>query len=155
MKKILLSMAAVSALAIGAPAAAQFSNSSYQGGAYTDVNANVGARIGQLQARLQAGVQSGAINREEARALRQQLRQLRDLERQYNVNGLTGRERADLQLRIRNLRQQIRYAEGGQGNYRNGDYDDDDYARGQRVDRDRDGYDDRDHDRDGRWRSGR
>ena len=151
MKKILLSMAAVSALAIGAPAAAQFSNSSYQGGAYTDVNANVGARIGQLQARLQAGVQSGAINREEARALRQQLRQLRDLERQYNVNGLTGRERADLQLRIRNLRQQIRYAEGGQGNYRNGDYDDDDYARGQRVDRDRDGYDDRDHERDGRW----
>ena len=158
MKKILLSMAALSALSIGAPAAAQYSNggyqnsnSGYQNRAYTDVNGNVGARIGQLQARIQAGIQSGAISRQEAVTLRQQLRQLRDLERHYAVNGLTGRERADLQLRIRNLRQQIRYAEGGQGSYRNGGYDDDGYGRGQSVGRDRDGYGDRDYDRDGRW----
>jgi hypothetical protein len=169
MKKILLSMAALSALSIGAPAAAQYSNggyqnsnSGYQNRAYTDVNGNVGARIGQLQARIQAGIQSGAISRQEAVTLRQQLRQLRDLERHYAVNGLTGRERADLQLRIRNLRQQIRYAEGGQGSYRNNGYDEDGYGRGQsigrdrdgyddRIDRNRDGYDDRDYDRDGRW----
>lgn len=150
MRKILLSMAAISALAIGAPAAAQWGGTQQNSG-YGNVNANLGARIGQLQARIQAGVQSGAISRQEAVSLRQQLRQLRDLERHYGVNGLTGRERSDLQLRIRNLRQQIRYAEGGQGNYRDRDYDDDDYGVGQRIDRDRDGYDDRDYDRDGRW----
>jgi hypothetical protein len=168
MKKILLSMAAVSALAIGAPAAAQYSNGGYQNGGYqnggyqngvhANVNGNVAARIGQLQARIQAGVQSGAISRQEAVSLRQQLRQLRDVERHYSVNGVTGREQADLQLRIRNLRQQIRYAEGGQGGYRNDGYDggyDGGYANGQRVDRDRDGYDDRDYDRDGRWEDDR
>ncbi len=165
MKKILLSMAAVSVLSIGAPAAAQSWGGSQQndGYGYRNVNANLGGRIGQLQARIQAGVQSGSISRQEAVTLRQQLRQLRDLERHYSVNGLTGREQADLQLRIRNLRQQIRYAEGGQGNYRDGGYDDDDYPRGRsadrwdddRMDRDRDDYNDRDYDRgydrDGRW----
>jgi hypothetical protein len=164
MKKILLSMAAVSALAIGAPAAAQYSNGGYQNGAYqngayqnggyANANGNIAARTDQLQARIQAGVQSGAISRQEAAPLRQQLRQLRDLERHYAVNGFTGQERADLQLRIRNLRQQIRYAEGGQGSYRNGGYDGG-YANGQRVDRDRDGYDDRDYGRDGRWEDDR
>jgi hypothetical protein len=150
MKKILLSMAAVSALAIGAPAAAQYSNGGYQNGGYANVNGNVAARIGQLQARIQAGVQSGAISRQEAVSLRQQLRQLRDVERHYGVNGITGREQADLQLRIRNLRQQIRSAEGGPGGYRQDGYDGG-YANEQRVDRNRDGYDDRDYDRDGRW----
>lgn len=154
MKKILLSMAAVSALAIGAPAAAQYSNSGYQSGGYANVNGNVGARIGQLQARIQAGVQSGAISRQEAVSLRQQLRQLRDVERHYAANGITGREQADLQLRIRNLRQQIRYAEGGQGGYRQDGYEGG-YANEQRVDRNRDGYDDRDYDRDGRWEDDR
>jgi hypothetical protein len=77
------------------------------------------------------------------------------LERQYSMNGITQQERADLQLRIRNLRQQIRYAEGGAGYRQNGQYDrddayDDNYNN-QRIDRNRDGYDDRDYDRDGSW----
>jgi len=177
MKNILMSMAAVSALAIAAPAAAQYSNSGYQGqyqgGQYQNgqyqmngnANNNLSMRIGQLQGRIQAGVQSGAISRQEAQPLRQQLRQLVRLERQYGANGLSGQERGDLQQRIQNLRQQIRYAEGGQGrNSRYGDYDQDDgYYQGQgqgqysqggqydRVDSNRDGYDDRDYDRDGRW----
>jgi hypothetical protein len=158
MKKILLGMAAVSALAVGAPAAAQYQNNGYQNRGYQDdlnVNGNLAARIGQLQGRIQAGVRSGAISQQEAVSLRQQLRDLTRIERQYSRDGLSGRERADLQLRIRNLRQQIRYAEGsGQGRYgqndrdeRYGDYDD----RQTRVDRNGDGWDDRDYDRDGRW----
>ena len=159
MKKILLGMAAVSALAVGAPAAAQqylgnYQNNGYQNG--YNVNGSLEARIGQLQTRIQTGVQSGTITRQEAVSLRQQLRQLRQVERQYSMNGLSGQERADLQLRLRNLRQQIRYAEGGRnGQYSQGgqydrDYDDDD-RYSDRMDRNRDGYDDRDYDRDGRW----
>jgi hypothetical protein len=175
MKKILFGMAAVSALAIGAPAAAQYNNGNYQtqGGYYQNQNQGYGAgaalemRVDQLQARLQAGVQRGTISRQEAVQLRAQLRQLSDIERQYSRNGFTVAERQDLQLRIRNFREQLRYAEGrgngrfnNQGRYGNqggygdqgayGQYDDR-YGQQGRIDRDRDGYDDRDYDRDGRW----
>jgi hypothetical protein len=164
MKKILLSMAAVSALAIGAPAAAQYNNGNYQSQNGYNQNrgygtgAGVEMRIDQLQARLQAGVQSGAISRQEAVQLRAQLRQISQIERQYSRNGIDVRERQDLQLRIRNLRQQIRYAEGrgnvgygNQGAYGNQGGYDDRYGQQGRIDQNRDGYDDRDYDRDGRW----
>lgn len=163
MKKTLLGMAAVSALAIAAPAAAQYSSSGYQNNA----SGSVAMRISQLQTRIQAGVQSGAISRQEAIPLRQQVRQLTRLERQYSANGLSGQERADLQQRTRDLRQQIRAADGGDrarwdrydredGYAGNDRYDrDDDYGRNDRyddrIDSNRDGYDDRDYDRDGRW----
>jgi hypothetical protein len=150
MRKILLSMAAVSALAIGAPAAAQYPNS----GASAQANGNVDARLGQLQARIQAGVQQGTITRQEAIPLRQQLRALIRLERQYSRNGISGQERADLQQRLRTLRQQVRQAEGGRGNWGGNDrWDDDNDGQnaGGRIDRNNDGYDDRDTDRDGRW----
>ena len=164
MKKTIMAAAAVSALVAAAPAAAQYQRQSQ--GQYQnsyEANGNFSARIGQLRTRLQTGVQSGSISRQEAQPLRQQLRQLVDLERQYSLNGLSGRERSDLQQRVQNLRQQIRYAEGrgyGQGqydrddDYGQGQYDRDDYGQGRgydRVDRNNDGYDDRDYDRDGRW----
>jgi hypothetical protein len=106
MNKILLSMAAVGAIAVAAPAASQ-----------TWSNANTGMgisnRIAQLDARLSAGIQSGEINRTEARALRMQVRELRNLERQYSYNGLTSAERQDLQMRLRDLREDIRMADNG------------------------------------------
>jgi hypothetical protein len=170
LKKIILSLGAVSALAIAAPAAAQYSNNGYQNSA--GANGNISARVAQLGTRLQAGIQSGTISRQEARSLRQQLQQLSQLERRYSMNGLDGRERADLQQRIRTVRQQIRVADGGNqarwdrydsedGYDRNGDYRNADdyrrdgrygeYDRNGRIDRNNDGYDDRDYDRDGRW----
>ena len=174
MKKIILSMAAISALAVAAPAVAQYpsngyqnNNNGYQDGAYG--NGNIAARVEQLRMRLQAGVQSGAISRQEARPLRLQLQQLSQLERQYSANGISSRERADLQQRMRTVRQQIRIADGGNqarwdgydredGYDRDGQYGrNDDFGRdgrGQyrdRVDSNNDGYDDRDYDRDGRW----
>ena len=179
MKTILLGMAAVTALGLGAPAAAQYANGGYQNQGYQNnvgANATMAARIERLRLRIQAGVQSGAITRAEAQPLRQQLRALTQLERQYSVGGLTGQERSDLQQRFRSLRQQIRVADGGaQGRYdrddddygqnrdgRDGRYDrdDDDYGRTQdgrdgrydrAYDRNNDGFDDRDYDRDGRW----
>ncbi len=109
MKKLLLSMAAVGALAAAAPAAAQ---SGYYG---TNANTGVGIsnQIAQLDARLQAGVSAGLIDRSEARELRMNLRDLRRLERQYSYNGLTQAERQDLRQRLRSLRQEIRVADNG------------------------------------------
>ena len=133
MKSTIMTMAAVSALAIGAPAASQ------------TANANMTNRIGNLQTQIQAGVQAGTITRAEAQPLRQQYRQLRDLERQYSVGGLTRTERQDLQNRIQNLRQQIRFAA------QNDQYRNNQYGMGGWIDRNNDGYDDRDYDRDGRW----
>lgn len=161
MKRILLNMAALSALTAGASATAQYPRDNYpsqdrgyqnQNGAY--VNGNIAARLEQLQTRIQAGVQSGEISRQEARPLRQQLRQLRQLEHQYSRNGLTGQEQSELQQRMRDLRRQVRLADGGaRGRY--DQFDRDDYGRNDkrsdRVDRNNDGWDDRDYDRDGRW----
>jgi hypothetical protein len=153
MKKILTGMVALSALAAAAPASAQYQNSYPQNaypqngygqgnGAYA--NGNLSARIGQLQARIDAGVRSGAISRQEAASLRQQLRQLVQLERRYAVNGVSGQERADLQQRIRYVRQQLRSAEGGAQARWNDDEDYNQGRYGQRAeDRNRNGVDDR------------
>lgn len=158
MNKILLSMAAISAVSIGSAGMAQYQGAvpPYQGGNYQNPNdpyADGGftARIGNLQERIQAGVQSGAITRQEAGPLRLQLRQLMQLERRYSANGFTAQERADLQQRIRNLRQQVRVADGGARGY---DRDDrDGYGQNDRYDRDdrrTGGYDDRGYNSDGR-----
>lgn len=164
MNKFFATMAAVSALAVAAPALAQpgYQQDGYRAGGSAD--ANLSARIDQLRMRLQAGVQSGSITRREAMPLRQQLRQLTMLERQFAANGISGQERGELQRRMRDLRQGIRRADGnGQARWDDDDRqdgygrdegnmrDDRGYAGGGRIDADRDGYDDRDHDRDGRW----
>ena len=151
MKTILLTMAAVGALATAAPAAAQY-------GYGSNVNAGgavgISNRIAQLEARLQAGIQAGVIDRTEARSLRMELRQISRLERQYSYNGLTQAERQDLQMRLREFRQDLRLADGGRydrdnryGSW-NDPYYEDGYAT--RIDRNNDGWDDRDYDRDGR-----
>ena len=121
MNKLLTAMAAVSALAIAAPGAAQYSN---QAGVNANVNANargavgISNRIARLEARIQAGVSAGTIDRTEARTLRQQLRNITRLERQYSRNGLTQQERADLQMRVRSFRDQLAMADGrGSGQY--------------------------------------
>lgn len=131
MKKLLTAMTAACALAAAAPAAAQYANSNFQ------------ARIQQLQTEIQTGVQAGTIRRDDARTLRGHLRVLRQTERTYALGGFTRAERQDLQNRIQNLRQQIRYAANVRTNTR--------YGQSGFIDRNRDGYDDRDYDRDGRW----
>ncbi|MEA3009782.1 MAG: hypothetical protein QOJ91_1474 [Sphingomonadales bacterium] len=168
-KLIFIALAATSAIAATAPASAQ--SGRYDGG-YANGNANGQIGTDQLQMRLQAGIRSGAISRSEAMPLREQLRQLTRLEMLYARDGISGRERADLQQRTNTLRQGIRMAErgadgrwGGDDRYGNDDgrygndngrYGNDDsrYGRGDvdsRYDRDNDGWDDRDGNRDGRW----
>ena len=114
MNKLLLSMAAVGAISVAAPAAAQ---SNWNNG--NNWNANAGGAVGisnqiaRLDARIAAGISSGEINRTEARNLRMEMRQLRQLERQYSYNGLTQTERQDLRERLRDLREDVRIADNG------------------------------------------
>ena len=142
MKKLVIALAATAAFVGAAPAVAQYASGNTQ------------IRSDQLQMQLQAGIRSGAISRAEAIPLRQQLMQLTRLERLYARDGISGRERADLQHRINDLRQGIRFAERSEGRYGR---DDDRYGRDDRgyaqggYDRNNDGWDDRDSDRDGRW----
>src|SRR5215216_6496987 len=105
MNRILLSMAAVGAITVAAPAASQTWNNNSNWNANAGGAMGISNRIAQLDARLQAGIQSGEISRSEARTLRVQIRQLRDLERQYSYNGLTQTERRDLQQRLRTVRE--------------------------------------------------
>lgn len=159
-KTLLIALAATSTIAAAAPASAQsggYGGNGYGNGGYG--NGNVEVRADQLEMRLQAGIRSGAITRAEAMPLREQLRQLTRLEMLYARDGISGRERADLQHRINSLRQGIRMAErGADGRYGRDDdrydRDDDRYGRGDvdsRYDRNNDGWDDRDGNRDGRW----
>lgn len=121
MKKLLMAMTAIGALAAAAPAAGQgYDNDRYDDRRYDNQrgwnaggSAGIENRIAQLDARLQAGISAGLIDRAEARDLRMQLRDLRRLERQYSVNGLTQVERQDLQARLREARQDLRLADNG------------------------------------------
>ncbi|MGA9581969.1 MAG: hypothetical protein WBR13_08385 [Allosphingosinicella sp.] len=114
MNKILLSMAAVGAIAVAAPAASQTNwNGNNPNSWNANANAGIANRIAQLDARVQAGIRSGDINRTEATNLRAQLRYLARLEGRYGANGFTQAERRDLQQRLRTVRQQVRVADNG------------------------------------------
>ena len=133
MTKILMALAAGTALATAAPAVSQTALN-------TNTNSHMAVRIGQLQADLQAQIQAGTITRNEARPIRAQLRELRQLEAQYSANGLTWTERQDLQTRIRDLRGQINLAARNDLTR---------YGANTWIDNNRDGIDDRDLNRDG------
>lgn len=134
MNRTIMTMAAVSALAIGAPAISQ------------TANANWSNRVGNLQTQIQAGVQAGTITSAEAQPLREQYRLLNQMERQYSRDGLTRTERQDLQNRIQTLRNQIRLAARNDATrYR--------AAASTMIDVNRDGWDDRDTNRNGRLES--
>jgi hypothetical protein len=106
MNRLVILALAGSAATLTVPAAAQNWN-------YGSGSASINSRIAQLDARLQAGIQSGEINRQEARTLRQQMRDLRRLQSRYSSNGLSRVEQDDLRDRIRFTRQQIRMADNG------------------------------------------
>lgn len=178
MSKIFLAGAAASGLIGAGSAAAQYSQPRYDQSQYGQprydqsqydryddgrgsAQANFRNRITTLQNRIQIGVQTGAITRIEAAPLREQLRQIQQLERRYAPGGFTQSERTQIQPRIQSLRQQIAGAERNDyasprtsqddawgyepddrstGRYGRNDYDRDD--RGGRYGEDTRGYDD-------------
>lgn len=113
MKKLLAMAVAVGALAIAAPASAQ---------AWQSIN----ERQARLDQRIDVGVRNGSLTRQEAMRLRGEFNDLARLEARYRRDGLTMRERADLDRRFDALSAQIRYERhdqqdrwDGRGNGRN------------------------------------
>ena len=100
-------------LAAGAPAVSQVGSGyryNYQDPYY---------QIQQLRQRLESGIQTRRISQREGYRLRQELGGLYQLASRYNSNGLSRYEREDLNRRIANLRERIRYAHRG-SDYRGG-----------------------------------
>lgn len=96
MKKILIPIIAVSALAaatLPAVASAQ----------------PINQRQDQLERRIDMGLRNGSLTRNEAYRLRAELRDTERLEHRYRRGGLSGWERADLDRRFDRISAQIRY----------------------------------------------
>ncbi len=114
MKKILIPMIAVSALAATTvPALAQSYGANGYGPqrapAYGQSNwQNINARQAMLDRRIDQGVRNGSITRAEAFRLRAQFNQIARLEVSYRRNGLNAWERQDLDRRFDRLSASIR-----------------------------------------------
>lgn len=96
MKKILISIAAVSALSAAAVPAIASAQS-------------INDRQAMLDRRIEMGLRNGSLTRGEAYRLRAELRDTERLERHYRRGGLSGWERADLDRRFDRISAQIRY----------------------------------------------
>jgi TolA-binding protein len=145
MRKVLISLAvAASALAVAAPASAQYFPAP-QGNAY-GYNNNYGqvrrlqVRINQIQRQIDQLDRRNVLSNKEARRLRDESRSLERRLAKVSRYGLNPRERQDIEVRIARLEQRVRY-EANDGNRRYGSR----YNNNQRgyMDRDRDGRDDR------------
>lgn len=115
MKKILISLMAASALAGAAmPAAAQ----------------PINQRQAQIERRIDIGLRNHSLTYREASRLRAEADRIQRLEYRYRRDGLSRWERADLDRRLDQLSQQIRFErhdrDYGQGY---GDRHHDDYRR--------------------------
>jgi hypothetical protein len=108
MKTLIAALAAVTTVtAVAAPAAAQ-SYDRHAGRYEQDRGAyNLNQRQAQLNSRIEFGVRRGMITRREAADLRSRSYEIARLEARYRVNGLNGRERADLDRRFDRLEMRI------------------------------------------------
>jgi hypothetical protein len=105
--KRFLTLTALCALGVAAPATAQYVNVNAGG------TAGVYNRIAQLETALQADIRAGVITRSESYRLSRQIRDLRVTADLYARNGFSQRERMDLQARFRTVRQNLRLADNG------------------------------------------
>jgi hypothetical protein len=105
MKTIHMTMAAVAALSVAAPASAQWGHDR----TYSQ----------HLQGQIDAGISQGTISSRESIALRTDLNRLVRLEQRFGPNGISGREHAVLMQRSNALSKDIRFAtrnHDGRGN---------------------------------------
>jgi Skp family chaperone for outer membrane proteins len=103
MKKVLLSLAAVSAIAVAVPAAAQ---PAYR---YANVDARaINAHQADLAQRIDRAFRNHRISRAEANRLMAELRKIEALEHRYRAGGLNRWERDQLEARLDRLQAQLR-----------------------------------------------
>lgn len=115
MRKVLVSLAAVSAaLVAAAPASAQWGQSGYGQRGHSGYPGDRGImsrfhlQISQLEQRIERSAQRRAISAREYRALREHARELRQRLNRFARNGLSRGEVQDIADRIDNLRDRIR-----------------------------------------------
>ena len=70
---------------------------------------SINQRQARLDQRIDQGIRSGALNRNEARRLRQESHQLATLEGRYRRDGLSQWERRDLDRRFDALSARVRF----------------------------------------------
>ena len=110
MKRVILSLAAVAALGVAMPAAAQGFGSNGWGTRFND---------NRIEMRIDRGLRDGSLTRREARSLRMQLQDARRLEAAYARDGrISGREAQDLNQRYAALSTRLRW-ERNDGENRN------------------------------------
>lgn len=115
MKKLTtLALIGASALALTTGAAAAQPRGEWHGGPGQWQNSqgawmNINQRQAQLDRRIDQGLRRGDLTRVEAQRLRNEFRQIARLEYRYRANGLTLRERADLDRRFDRLAARIRW----------------------------------------------
>ena len=176
MKKFLIAAAGLSAVAAAAPAAAQYYpappppaygygyaqpgyNQPYgqaYGYNYRDQQGLVRSylvRADQLRRQVERRDIRNRIGDREARRLRDATIDLQNRTRSYARDGLSNRERYDLDQRFARIEQALRYASNNRGwnQYRDRDRDGVWDRNDPRIDRDRDGRDDRYEDDRGRY----
>lgn len=120
-KKVIISLAAVTALSAAAmPAAAQ--NRGYDRGhdrdRYEQNWDRIDARFQRIDNRIDQGLRNGQLSRREAVRLRAEFRDLIRLEHRYSRDGLSQWERRDLNQRFDRLSAQVRYERRDRDNRR-------------------------------------
>ncbi|HXG99925.1 MAG TPA: hypothetical protein VNI79_05890 [Sphingomicrobium sp.] len=141
MANFLIPILLASTVAAAAPAAAQWVAPAPQGYAYGYNNQGqvrrLEARVAQLRRQIQRLDRRGSLGNREARRLEDEARFLQQRIRQASLNGISGRERSEIERSIARLENRIHdRATGGERRFAH--------------DRDRDGRDDRHEDDRGR-----
>ena len=116
MKRILIAATAIATLAGGAAVAQPYVADRPYGVERNDW-VPINQRQEQLARRIDRGVERGQITRAEARRLTREFNQIARLESRYRYNGLSFRERADLDRRFDRLAAQIRWERRDGQNY--------------------------------------
>ena len=113
MRKFLISAALLSAAAVSVatPAAAQYRGQGYgQGYGYGEFRGGgIQRELAEIRQQIRIGFERGALTRHEARDLSRDADRIDERLRRKSWDGLSFREREDLQRRIQNLRERLRF----------------------------------------------
>jgi hypothetical protein len=110
MKKVLLSLAAVSAIAVAAPAVAQPYGNAYGYNNHRDTRVAINQRQNTLAHKIDNAARRGDLQRGEAYSLMGELRQIEAIEQRYRAGGLNRWERDEIEKRLSQLQSRLTYA---------------------------------------------
>ena len=114
MRKFLISAALLTAtVAVATPAAAQYGGPGYgrgHGNGYGEFRGGgIQRELGEIRQQIRIGFERGALTRNEAARLTRDTDRIDERLRRKSWDGLSFREREDLQRRVQQLRQRLRF----------------------------------------------